>query len=77
MNKFPSRETVIHLRSQYPRGTRVQLVHMNDPYSSLKPGDQGTVEFIDDIGTIFCNWDNGSTLGVVYGEDYAVKIIKD
>lgn len=76
MNKFPSRETVIHLRSQYPRGTRVQLVHMNDPYSNLKSGDKGTVEFIDDIGSIFCTWDNGSTLGVVYGED-AVKIIKD
>ncbi|SCZ80427.1 DUF4314 domain-containing protein [Acidaminobacter hydrogenoformans] len=75
MNKFPSRETVVHLRSQYPRGTRVQLVRMNDPFSNLKSGDKGTVQFIDDIGTIFCNWDNGSTLGVVYDED-VVKIIK-
>ena len=76
MNNFPSRETVSYLRSQYPRGTRVQLVHMNDPYSSLRPGDKGTVEFIDDIGTIFCIWDNNSTLGVIYNED-AIKIIID
>jgi len=76
MNKFPSRDIVSRLRSQYPRGTRIELVSMNDPYSNLKPGDQGTVEFIDDIGTIFSNWDNGSTLGVVYGED-TVKIIMD
>jgi len=76
MNNFPSRETVSYLRSQYPSGTRIELVRMNDPFSSLNSGDKGTVEFIDDIGTIFCTWDNGSTLGVVYGED-AVKIIKD
>jgi len=76
MNNFPSKDTVIHLRSQYPNGTRIELVQMNDPYSNLKSGDKGTVEFIDDIGSIFCTWDNGSTLGVVYGED-AVKIIKD
>jgi len=76
MNKFPSKEIVSRLRSQYPRGTKIELVRMNDPYSNLKPGDQGTVEFIDDAGTIFCQWNNGSTLGVVYGED-AIKIILD
>lgn len=69
MNKFPSKETVNRLREQYPQGCRVELVRMNDPYSKLKPGDKGTVDFIDDTGTIFCNWDMGSTLGVVYGED--------
>jgi hypothetical protein len=47
---------------------------MNDPYSKLKPGDQGTVDVIDDIGTIFCNCDSGSTLGVVYGEDVVKKL---
>jgi len=72
MNKFPCKETVNRIREQYPHGCRVELVRMNDPYSKLRPGDRGTVDFIDDTGTIFCNWDNGSTLGVVYGED-AVK----
>lgn len=43
-----------------------------DRYSNLRPSDQGTVDFVDDTGTIFCIWDSGSTLGVVYGED-AVK----
>lgn len=74
MNKFPSTETVNRLRKQYQHGCRVELVQMNDPYSKLKPGDQGAVDFIDDTGTIFCNWDNGSTLGVVYGEDI-VKLV--
>lgn len=74
MNKFPSKETVNQLRKQYPHGCRVELVQMNDPYSKLKPGDQGTVDFIDDTATIFCSWDKGSTLGVVYGEDMVKRI---
>jgi len=74
MNKFPSRETVERIRRQYPKGTRVALVSMSDPYSKLKPGDQGTVDFVDDTGTIFCSWDIGSSLGIVYGEDICRKI---
>lgn len=74
MNNFPSKETVERLRKQYPSGTRVELVHMNDPYTKLRPGDQGTVDFVDDTGTIFCSWDRGSSLGVVYGEDAVRKL---
>ncbi len=66
---FPSKQTVERIRSQYPQGTRVELVSMNDPYTNLMPGDKGTVDFVDDTATVFVNWDNGSTLGVVYGED--------
>jgi hypothetical protein len=69
MNKFPSKEIVLALRRQYPKGTRVALVRMNDPYTKLRPGDLGTVDFIDDAGTTFCLWDNGSVLGIAYEED--------
>lgn len=72
--RFPSRETVERIRRQYPKGARVALVRMSDPYSKLKPGDEGTVELVDDAGTIFCNWDCGSSLGVVYGEDEVKKL---
>ena len=74
MNQFPSRETIEHLRKEYPQRTRVELISMNDPYSKLKPGDQGTVSAVDDIGTIFVHWDCGSGLGVAYGEDRVRKI---
>jgi hypothetical protein len=74
MNNFPSRETVERIRKQYVRGSRVELVNMDDPYTKLKPGDQGTVNFVDDTGTVFVNWDNGSTLGVVYGVDSIKKL---
>ena len=58
------------LREQYPRGCRVRLNHMNDPYRrDLTEGAMGTVIHVDDIGTIHVAWDCGSTLGVVYGVD--------
>jgi hypothetical protein len=74
MNAFPSKEVVEHLRQQYPKGARVELVSMNDPFTKLKPGDCGTVSMVDSIGTIFVDWDSGSGLGVAYGEDRICKI---
>jgi len=66
---FPPREIVARVKNQYPAGSRVELVHMIDPYTKLKPGDCGTVDHVDDIGTVIINWDSGSSLGAVYGED--------
>ena len=74
MNRLPSKAVVESIRLRFPAGTRVELVRMNDPYSKLKPGDRGTVDFCDDCGTLFCVWDQGSSLGVVYGEDEVIKI---
>ena len=63
------------LREKYPTGTRVELVHMDDPYTKLTVGDKGTVNHVDNMGTIHINWDCGSSLGVVYGVDVITKII--
>ncbi len=63
------------LREQYPKGCRVRLNHMNDPYRpDLKEGALGTVLRVDDIGTIHVSWDCGSSLGVVLGEDSCTRI---
>ena len=63
------------LREQYPVGTRVELVHMDDPYNrKLVPGCQGTVRWVDDMGTIHISWDFGSNLGVVYGVDSCKRL---
>ena len=66
---FPRKEIVEAVRARYPKGTRVELVSMDDPYSKLKPGDRGTVDHVDDTATVHVSWDFGSGLGVVYGED--------
>lgn len=63
------------LREQYPVGTRVELIYMNDPYNrKLVPGSQGTVRWVDDMGTIHVSWDCGSGLGLIPGEDAWKKI---
>lgn len=65
-----SKETLAHLREEYPAGARVELISMDDPYNAqLMPGAKGTVIVVDDMGTIHVQWDCGSSLGVVYGED--------
>ena len=74
MQGFASKETVERLRRQYPEGTRVMLMGMDDPYSTLKPGDRGSVISVDDIGTLHVRWDSGSGLGLVYGEDSFRKL---
>lgn len=73
MNNFPSRETVVRLKEQYPKGCRVKLVSMDDPQAPVI-GTEGTVFCVDDIGNIRVNWDNGSSLSVVYGEDSCKRI---
>lgn len=63
------------LRNRFPKGTRVKLDRMDDPYCTiLMPGDEGTVDFVDDAGTIHVSWDCGSSLGVVYGEDKCHRV---
>lgn len=71
---IPNRETIERLKENYPEGTRVELISMSDPYAPPK-GTQGTVIGIDDIGSLLVQWDNGSSLNVLYGEDM-VRIIK-
>lgn len=63
-----------NLKMEYPAGTRVELISMQDEYRHLSPGELGTVTGVDDIGTIHVNWDCGSSLGVAYGEDSCRKL---
>ena len=63
------------LRKKYPKGTRVELVKMED-VQAPPIGTKGTVIGVDDIGSIMVNWDNGNSLNVVYGED-VIKVIKN
>lgn len=68
------REELAALREKYPQGCRVELVRMEDPYREMPPGLRGTVTGVDDSGSIHVNWQNGSTLAVVYKEDECRKL---
>lgn len=71
--RFPSKDTVERIRRDYPAGTRVELVRMDDAQAPLT-GTLGTVLGVDDTGSLLMRWDNGSGLNVVYGEDIVRKV---
>lgn len=71
--RFPSREIMESIRREYPAGTRVELVRMDDAQAPLA-GTLGTVLGVDDTGSLLMRWDNGSGLNVVYGEDIVRKV---
>ena len=71
--RFPSRETVERVRRDYPAGTRVELLRMDD-VQAPPIGTQGTVLGVDDTGSLLMRWDNGSGLNAVYGEDLVRKV---
>ena len=70
------RETIEYLRESFPSGCRVEILRMDDPQAP-PVGTLGTVIGVDDVGTIHVNWDNGSGLGVAYGEDECRRIDND
>ena len=70
---FPSRDIVNRVREEYPAGTRVELVRMDD-FQAPPIGTLGTVIGVDDTGSIMVSWDNGSSLNVIYNVDKCIKI---
>lgn len=63
------------LRKEYPKGTRIKLLKMDD-IQAPPIGTKGTIVGIDDIGSILVCWDNGSSLNLIYGEDLFKVIAK-
>ena len=72
---FPRHEEVLRIRKQYPAGTRVELVKMDDPQAP-SIGTKGTVRGVDDIGGIMVAWDNGCGLSVAFGVDVCRKVVE-
>ncbi|MBQ8818932.1 MAG: DUF4314 domain-containing protein [Clostridia bacterium] len=61
-------------KEMYPKGTRIELNVMNDPFAPVPSGTRGTVDYVDDMGQIHMRWDNGRTLALVPGEDSFRKL---
>ena len=70
-----TKEKLEYLRGIYTPGTRVRLEYMDD-IQAPPIGTLGTVMGVDDIGSIMVQWDNGSSLSVVYGHDRC-KVLKE
>ena len=62
------------IKEQYPKGTEIELINMEDS-QAVPSGTHGIVDFVDDMGTIQMTWNNGSSLGLIIGEDQ-FKVVK-
>ena len=73
---IPSDKVVKQLRLEYPNGTRIRLIQMDDDQAPPK-GTLGTVRGVDDCGSLLVHWDNGSTLNALYKVDIVEKVVTD
>lgn len=60
---------VNEIRDTFPVGTYIVLDQMDDDPHPIASGTKGVVEFVDDIGTVHCEFENGRLLGLVVGVD--------
>ena len=67
-----SRKIIEKLKENYPVGTRVKLIQMEDKQAP-PVGTLGTVYGVDALGSILVKWDNGSMLNVIFREDIVEK----
>lgn len=56
---------------KYPAGTRVKCIYMDDP-DAVPPKTEGTVLFVDSLGTVHVKWDNGQTLGLTDRDNWEI-----
>ena len=61
-------------KAEYPPGTRIMLLSMGEDIHRIGDNTRGTVMAVDDIGTVFVNFDNGRSLGVCPEADKFHKI---
>ena len=70
MNEWEKqRNRAEYLKKAYPSGTRIVLNSMGNDPRPIENGVRGTVEAVDDIGTVHCRFDNSRRLGLIEGED--------
>lgn len=78
MNEYERQRRIAEsTKKLYPPGTRIELINMKDPYAPVPAGTRGTVKFVDSMGTIFPEWDNNRTIGIVPGEDSFRKLTQE
>ena len=71
------RRMAAEYRLNYPPGTRIILLSMNDDPDPVEENMKGTVDVVDSTGTLHCTFDNGRCLGVIPGQDSFRKLTQE
>ena len=70
MNEWErARRMAEYYKQRYPKGTRIELIQMGNDPRPVPPGTRGTVVYVDDMGQIGMQWDNGRSLSLIPSED--------
>lgn len=64
-----TQEEIKVIKDKYVKGTKIKLLKMYDPFTSIPSQELGIVDFVDDIGQIHIIWNNGSSLALVPNVD--------
>lgn len=64
-----TQEEIKVIKDKYVKGTKIKLLKMYAPFTSIPSQELGVIDFVDDIGQIHINWNNGSTLALVPNVD--------
>lgn len=65
---MPTTQQLKKLKAEYPAESVVKLLAMDD-LQALPAGTIGIVKVVDDISDILVDWENGSHLKLIYGQD--------
>ena len=72
MTTYECEQRRIEYRKEtYHKGMRIRLISMDDMHAP-PAGTLGTVQFVDDMGTVHTHWDNGSHLGAATEDEIEV-----
>ena len=74
------RAQTVGRKKLYTKGVRIRAVRFVtvnpdgrpvaiDDNKTVPPGTEGTVDHVDDAGTVFAKWDNGSTIGAILADE--------
>ena len=68
MTRLPRNE-VMRIRKDFPAGCRIVLDQMGSGIFPILEGAEGTVQYVDDRGTVHVVFDGGKWIGLVPGKD--------
>ena len=71
--KTMSSERIKFYKEKFPVGTRIQLDRMGDDLNPIPKGTKGTASYVDDLGSIFCKFDNGGRFAYVRKRSATMK----
>lgn len=74
--RMPSKAYLEHLRSTYPKGSKVRLLSMDDVQAPPR-GTLGTVIGVDDMGSIMVHWKTGSSLSVILEAGDSIEKVEE